>query len=86
MSEYAAFPALDKPFIRLASIALHPPQRITQSLLKALAKSPFLPPALLPNAHLLLINSALASSWEHCDSFFIRPHHYADLHLMQNSF
>ena len=41
--------------------------------LETFAKSPFLSPALLPNAHLLAINSALKPSWAHCDSFFIRP-------------
>ena len=30
MPEYAAFPALGKPFMRLAFIELHPPQQAEQ--------------------------------------------------------
>ena len=40
--------------------------------MRPLQKGIFLPPALLANAHLLVINSALPPSWEQKYPFFAR--------------
>ena len=47
--------------------------------METLAKSLFSPPALLANAHLLVINSALPPSWEQKSLFLHTVSSYAKL-------
>ena len=52
-----------------------------EQLSETFAKRLFLPPALLANAHLLVINSALPPSWEQKSLFLHTASSYANLSI-----